>query len=38
MKWLIDRNYKLENLVNSEAIFVDKDWPTRIHFASKDEH
>ena len=37
MKWLIERNYKLENLVNSEAIFVDKDIPTRKHFASKDE-
>jgi len=36
--WLEDRNYKIENVINSEAIFVDKKLPTRIYFASKDEN
>ena len=33
--WLEKRNYKIDNVVNSEAIFVDKDLPTRTYFASK---
>ena len=34
-KWLEDRHFKLDNVVNSEAIFVNKDLPTRTYFASK---
>jgi len=34
--WLEARNYKIENVINSEAIFVDKNSPTRTYFASKD--
>jgi len=34
-KWLEDRHFKLDNVVNSEAIFVDKHLPTRTYFASK---
>tara|TARA_Y100000385_G_C12888106_1_gene548751 strand:+ start:121 stop:828 length:708 start_codon:yes stop_codon:yes gene_type:complete len=38
LSWLEARNYKVENLINSEAIFVDKNLPTRTYFASKDDN